>query len=236
MILAEKSSRLGGTINFTDNDEDKYDLMNAKNVMIHDAMECGADIRLNTEVDEAFIDEISPDAVIIAVGAHPFVPDIPGIDKAINALYAYDKMDEIGENVVIVGGGLVGCEVGLHLANHGRKVTVVEMLPMMANETFGYYRNALLNEMDKRGIKQILGAKCLAFTDDGVRIEKDGKEELILADTYCFSMGMRPNADVVDRLKKAAKDLPVWVIGDAAKAGKVADAVHGAYHAALEII
>ena len=58
-------------------------------------------------------------------------------------------MDTIGKDVVIVGGGLVGCEVGLHLAGHGRNVTVVEMLPVMANETFGYYRNALLNEMDK---------------------------------------------------------------------------------------
>ena len=81
--------------------------------------------------------------------------------------------------MVIVGGGLVGCEVGLHIANHGHDVTVIEMLPMMANETFGYYRNALLTEMDHRNIRQILNARCLEFTDEGVRIEKDGKEELI---------------------------------------------------------
>ncbi len=236
VILAEKSDRLGGTINFTDKDEDKADLMNAKNVIINDAVRSGADIRLNTEVDKAFIDEVKPDAIIIAVGAHPFVPPIPGIEKAINALDAYDRMDEIGENVVIVGGGLVGCEVGLHLANHGRKVTVVEMLPMIANETFGYYRNALLCEMDNRGMKQVLEAKCLEFTDEGVKIEKDGKEELLKADSYCFSMGMRPNTDVVEKLREAAGDIRTWVIGDAARAGKVADAVHGGYLAAMEIV
>ena len=68
-------------------------------------------------------------------------------------------MYELGKHVVIVGGGLVGCEVGLHIANHGHDVTIIEMLPMIANETFGYYRNALLTEMDNRGIRQILNAK-----------------------------------------------------------------------------
>lgn len=236
VILVEKSDKLGGTINFTDKDEDKVDLMNAKNVIIADAVKSGAEIRLNTAADKALIDEIKPDAIIIAVGAHPFVPPIPGIEKAINALHAYERMDELGKRVVIVGGGLVGCEVGLHMARHGHDVTVVEMLPMMANETFGYYRNALLNEMDNRGMKQVAGAKCLEFSDEGVLIEKDGKQELLKADSYCFSMGMRSNDQLVNELKAAAGDIPTWVIGDALKAGKVADAVHSGHIAAMEIL
>ncbi len=236
VILVEKTDKLGGVINFTDHDEDKVDLRNAKNVIINDALRSGADIRMNTECTKELIDEIKPDAIILAVGAHPFVPKIPGIDMAINALYAYDRMDEIGEHVVIIGGGLVGCEVGLHLANHGRKVTVVEMLPMMANETFGYYRNALLNEMDKRNMKQILEAKCIEFTKAGVVIEKDGVREVLEADSYCYSMGMRSNDDIVESLKAAAGEIPVWVVGDAKRAGKVADAVRSGYMAAMEIV
>lgn len=236
VILAEKTDRLGGTINFTDTDEDKVDLMNAKNVIIREALSCGAEIRLNTEVDQKFIQEVKPDALIVAVGAHPFVPQIPGIENAVNALDVYDRMDEIGKKVVLIGGGLVGCEVGLHLANHGHQVTVVEMLPMIANETFGYYRNALLNEMDHRGIKQILNAKCIEFTKAGVVIEVNGQRELLEADSYCFSMGMRSNDEIVEKLKEAAGEIPVWVIGDARHAGKVADAVHGGYMAAMEIV
>ena len=72
---------------------------------------------MNTEADASLIDHINPDAVIIAVGSHPLVPGIPGIDTAMNALDAYHSMDKIGKSVVLVGGGLVGCEVGLHLAN-----------------------------------------------------------------------------------------------------------------------
>ena len=238
VILVEKSDRLGGVLNFTDHDEDKEDLRNAKNVIIGDAVRSGADIRLDTECTEELIHEIKPDAVILAVGAHPVVPKIPGIEKAMNAVDAYTHMDELGHEVVIVGGGLVGCEVGLHLARHGHSVTVAEMLPMMANETFGYYRNALLNEMDKRNMKQVLNAKCIAFTDGGVLIEKDGKQETLRADSCCFSMGMHSNDETVQKLKKAAEDagIPVWVIGDAHHSGKVVDAVHGGYLAAMEIV
>ena len=236
VILAEQSSVLGGTINFTDKDGDKVDLRNAKNVIIADCMKSGADIRLNTKVDKAFIDEVQPDAIIIAVGAHPIVPKIPGIEKAINAIDVYKRMDEMGDNVVIVGGGLVGCEVGLHLAAAGKKVSVVEMQQMMANETFGYYRNALLTEMDKRGMVQYVSTKCLAFTDEGVLVEREGKEELIAADSLVFSMGMKANTEMVEELQQAAGEIPTWVIGDALTAGKVADAVHSAHRAALEII
>lgn len=236
VTLCEAGGRLGGTINFTDKDEDKVDLRNAKDVIIRDAVQSGAKILLNTEADGALIAQMKPDAVILAVGAHPFVPKIPGIERAINALHVYDRMDEIGKTVVIVGGGLVGCEVGLHLAGHGRRVTVVEMLPMMANETFGYYRDALLREMDNRGITQILNAKCLAFTEDGVEIEHNGTTELLPADSYCFSMGMRSNDETVLKLKEACGDIPTWVVGDARHAGKIADAVHGGYLAAMEIV
>ena len=122
----------------------------------------------------------------------------------------------------------MGCEVGLHLASSGRDVTVVEMQTMMAPETFGYYRNALLTAMDGRGIHQVLGARCLSFEKDGVRIEK--------ADTCVFSMGMKPHDAVTEELKTLAGDIPVKLIGDCLKVGKMGDAVRGGYMAAMEIV
>ena len=235
-ILCEKSDRLGGTINFTDKDEDKVDLMHAKNVIIRDAEKSGAQIRLNTEVTKEVIDEIKPDAIIIAVGAHPFVPGVPGIENAMNALEVYDRMDEVGKNVVLVGAGLVGSEVALHLANHGHHVTVVGRNVQIAKETFGYYRNALLSTMDARGIVSMPSTKCLEILPDGVRIEHDGKEEVLPADTICFALGMRPNEDAVRAIQEAAGDIPTEVIGDALHEGKVADAVHGGYMAAMKIV
>ena len=236
VVLLEKSDVLGGTINFTDSDEDKVDLRNFKNLLIREAKESGADIRMSTVCTKDIINEVKPDAVIIAVGAHPVKPPIKGINKAMNALEAYHNIDKIGKNVVLAGGGLVGCEVGLHLANHGHKVTVIEMQNMMAFETFGYYRNALLDEMDKRELKQMLNTKVLEFTDEGIIVEKEGKQILIPADTCIYSMGMNPNINVVEEIKAMTGNIPTYVIGDSSKAGKVGDAIHGGYEAAIAVI
>jgi len=236
VTLAEKTNTLGGIINFTDDDGDKTDLRNFKNLLIREAKESGADILMNTEADKALIEKINPDEIIIAVGSHPAKPPIKGIDTAMDALSVYHNMDKVGKKVVLVGGGLVGCEVGLHLAAHGHDVTVVEMLHMMAFETFGYYRNALLDEMDKRHMKQMLNARCLEFTENGVRVAQDGNEIFIPADTCVYSMGMKSNTDIVDSLKAAAGDIPVQVVGDCNKVGKLGDAVRAGYQAAMKIV
>lgn len=235
-VLAEKTGRLGGTMNFTDTDGDKVDLRNFKNLLIREATECGTDIRLNTTVTKGLLDEVQPDVILVAVGGHPAVPPIPGIETAMDALTAYDSMDKVGKKVVLVGGGLVGCEVGLFMADQGREVTVLEMRDMMAFETFGYYRNTLLETMDKRGIRQILGAKCLAFEEGGVRVELDGKEQFIPADTCVYSMGMKPNSDAVEAVKALAGEVPVRTIGDCDHVAKMGDAVRAGYLAAMEIV
>lgn len=237
VTLVEKTNKLGGIINFTDTDEDKVDLRNFKNLLIRE-VENDKDIKVikNVEADISLIDKINPDVVIIAVGSHPLVTKIPGIDTAMNVLEAYGSIDNIGKNVILIGGGLVGCEVGLHLASVGKNVTVVEMNTMMAYETFGYYRNALLDEMDKRSIKQVLGAKCVEFKKDGVVVLKDGQESFIQADTVIYSMGMKSNTETVEKLKEVFKDKELLVIGDCLKPGKVGDSVRSGYIAAMSIL
>lgn len=236
VTLAEKTGALGGTMNFTDSDGDKVDLRNFKNLLIRETGESGCGILLNTPASPSLMKQIAPDAVVIAIGAKPNVPPIPGIEKALHALEAYQRMDRIGKNVAVAGGGLVGCEVGLHLAAAGHRVTVIEMLDMMACETFGYYRNALLNEMDRRGIGQMLGAKCLEFTDDGVKVRQGDRELVVPADTCVYSMGMHADAETVDRIKKMAGDLPVYVVGDCDLPGKVGDAVRAGHMTAMSIV
>ena len=235
-ILVEKTGVLGGTMNFTDTDGDKEDLRNFKNLLIMEATECGTDIRLNTTVTQALLDEVKPDVILVAVGGHPFTPPIPGIENAMDALSVYHNMDKIGHKVVLVGGGLVGCEVGLHLASAGHDVTVVEMQKMMAAETFGYYRNTLLDTMDQRGIHQLLGAKCLGFENGGVRVEQEDKELFLPADTCVYSMGMKSNSDTVEAIKALAGSTTVRTLGDCDHVAKMGDAVRAGHMAALEIV
>ena len=236
VVLLEKNPVLGGTINFTDRDEDKVDLSVFKNTLVQEVLASSVEVKLSTPFDTKLLESYDPDAVIIAVGAEPVKPPIDGIDFAMNAVEAYDRMNEIGHKVILAGGGLVGCEVGLHLANHGRDVIVIELRDMMAFETFGYYRNALLDEMDARGVKQMLGTKVKAFEENGIHIERDGNSEFVEADSVIYSMGMKANIELVDRIKSVVGDLPVHVVGDCQRAGKMGDAVHAGYEAAIAIV
>ncbi|WP_099467616.1 oxidoreductase [Konateibacter massiliensis] len=235
ITLAEKTDRLGGIINFTDIDADKKDLCNFKNLLIREVKEKDINVLLNTNADENFVLDMNADAIIIAVGAKTFVPKIPGIETAKQALEVYDDLEDIGEEVVIVGGGLVGCEVGLYLAAENKKVSIVEMNSMMAFETFGYYRNALLDEMDKRGITQYLGAKCMEIKKDGVCIIQEGEEKFIPCTTVVYSMGMTAKTEEAEQLAQACKDKKVFMVGDCVKPGKVGDSVRAGYLAALQI-
>ena len=235
-VLVEKTGKLGGTMNFTDKDEDKIDLRNFKELLVREACESGADIRLNTVVTKELIDEVKPDAIIVAVGGHLVAPEIEGVENAVDVMAAYYDLDKVGQKVVMVGSGLTACEVALHLASHGRDVTVLCRRDMMAYETFGYYRNTLLEHMDDRGIHQMLSTKTLSIAKDGVTVEKDGETFVVPADTVFYSTGIRPNADAVEAVKALAGEIPVKVIGDANKSGKMGDAVRGGYMAVMEIL
>lgn len=236
VTLIEKTGELGGTLNFTAKDNDKMDLDAFRKVLIKEALECGANIMLNTECSAEIIEKVKPDVILAAVGGSATAPEIPGIETALKAADVYDNMDAIGKNVIMLGGGLVGCEVALHLASYGHQITVIDIQGRMAPETFGYYRNALLNEMDKRGIVQKLSTSCNCIAGGDVFIIHNGNETVISADTIVYALGMEPNEDIVNKIKRMAKDIPVITIGDCSRIGKVAECIRSGYDAAMAII
>lgn len=234
VILAEKSGFLGGMLFFTDVDTDKPDLMNFKNVMVNEVKRRDIKVLLSTEVTAGVIKEIAPDHIILATGAQPVTPPIPGIENAHQSLEAYRGNVVPGKKVVMIGGGLIGAEQGLFLAKTGHEVTVVEMLPRVANEAYGMYREALVLEMAKENMTLLENTRCLEIGNNFVKVLlPDGTEQTLEADTVLYALGMR--SAPVDELKAAAGDIPVTVIGDAVKPGKVDGATRGGYMAAIEL-
>ena len=233
VTLAEKSDKLGGLLYFTDVDIDKPDLRNFKDMMIREVKRHDVEILMNTEVTPEFIKEFAPDAVILATGSVPACPPINGIEHAHQAMSVYDGTCEPGKKVVMIGGGLVGCETGLYLQKTGHEVTVVEMLDRVANESFGMYREALVWEMEKNNMTMLPKTKCLEITPNSVKIENaDGVQELE-ADTILYALGMK-SVDY-SALKEAAGDASVYVIGDAIHPGKVDQCTRTGYIAALKV-
>ena len=234
VILCEKTDYLGGMLFFTDVDTDKPDLKNFKDLMVREVLRRDIEVRMNTEVNESVIKEIAPDHIIIATGSEPVTPPIPGIENAHQSLEAYRGNIECGKRVVMVGGGLIGAEQGLFLAKSGHDVTVIEMLPRVANEAYGMYREALAREMDKEDMVLLENTKCLEIGEDFVKVLlPDGFECTLEADTILYALGMR--ALPTDALKTAAGDIPVTVIGDAIAPAKVDQATRTAYLAAVEL-
>lgn len=233
VTLVEKADFLGGLLYFTDVDIDKPDLRNFKNLLIHEVEIRDIEVRLNTEATPEFIAEFAPEAVIIATGSVPSCPPIKGIEHAHQAMEVYNKTVTPGKKVVMIGGGLVGCETGLYLQKTGHEVTVIEMLDRIANESFGMYREALVWEMEKCGVVSLPKTKCLEIEADGVTIENADGVQKIPADTVMFALGMK-TADYT-AIKEAAKDAQVFVVGDAIAPGKVDQATRSAYLAGMDI-
>jgi 2,4-dienoyl-CoA reductase-like NADH-dependent reductase (Old Yellow Enzyme family)/thioredoxin reductase len=235
VTLVEKSDKLGGILNFTKVDVNKNDLWNFINMLVYEIQIHRVNVRLNTEVNPDFIEKMKPEALILALGSSPLVPSIPGIDNALHALKVYDQPNNIGKRVVMVGGGLVGCETGLHLAKIGHDVIVIEMLKRLANESFGMYREALILEMQKYNMIGKTGTRCIEITSTGVNVEnEDGIQEFIEADTVVCALGMKANC--TSGLHTAAGEIPVYEAGDCVGPRKVDDAVKEGFTAAMTIL
>ena len=111
---------------------------------------------------------------------------------------------------------------------------MVEMLPRVANEAYGMYREALVREMGKENMTILENTRCLEIGADHVKVLlPDGKEATLEADTVLYALGMK--SVLVDGLKEAAGDIPVTVIGDAIQPGKVDQATRSGYLAGIEL-
>jgi pyruvate/2-oxoglutarate dehydrogenase complex dihydrolipoamide dehydrogenase (E3) component len=174
--------------------------------------------------------------LVLAVGAVPIVPPIPGIDspKVVLANNLSDEGIAVGEKVVILGGGLVGCESAVHLAQEGKDVTVVEMMKDVAVDVNVRQRPILLDMFAKLQVKVETGMKGVKITDEGlVCTDETGKENLFEADTVVCSVGQHALREVVNDLLDAAPE--VLQVGDCIKPQKVTEALYRGYHAGLDI-
>ncbi len=240
VTLVEKSGKLGGLLNFTDTDNYKKDLGKFKQLLVRRVQERNINVMLNTELTAEAIKEMGADAVIIAVGSKPVTLPIPGLENAMQALEVYDDIDKVGSNVIMIGGGLVGCETGLHLAKTGRNVTVIEMADALAVDSYPMHRLGMLDEMS-RMVTAKTGLKCTNVTPGKVTtVDKDGNEHVFEADTIVYALGMKACSDTAAQLKamvtEALGDVPVYEVGDCVRATKVYDAGREAFTAAMSIL
>ncbi len=234
VILAEKSDSLGGLLKFTDYDSLKADLKRLKDHLIYRVEHSDVEVRLNTEVTPELVAEIKPDALFLALGSTPVVFPLPGIETAQHATTAYTNLDALGKTVAVMGGGLVGCETALFLAETGRDVTIIEMQNDVAPDANWMHRVGMLQSFaQQKNLHVRTGLRCMAVTGEGVETQdKDGNTVVIPAESKVYAFGQRSVA--ADKLM--ALDVPVIrIIGDCHQVGKTNGAIFDGYHAAMDL-
>lgn len=235
VTLVDNRERLGGVLFFTDTDSYKEDIRRFRDVLIQRVENRNIELQLNRTIMPEDIKSSDADVVILALGAKPVRPAIRGIDYAHHALDFYSGYLPAGKEILMIGGGLVGCETALDLAKKGYEVTVLEMGEKPAPDSYPMHQIGLLNEMEKM-IHIKCGLKCVEIAPGSVTcMNQEGKEVIFKGDDIIFALGMRADSENAEVLK-AASGVPIVQIGDCVKAGKIFEAGRSGWEAAMKIL
>lgn len=236
VILCEKEDQLGGILKGEQALPFKYEMYELGVTLGKLAKDAGVEIRLNTTVTKEYVEKENVDALIIAVGSEPLVPPIPGLDgdNVIVVNNYYLEKDKVSDSVVVLGGGLAGCEAAIHFAQDGKTVHLVEMRTELAPDANIRHRPIMLKEIEKLNIHVHTGYKGLRVTEEGVLCaDADGVEQLVPGTSVICALGQRARRNVAEELVDCAPY--VAQIGDCVKVSTITTAVYQGYHAALDI-
>lgn len=235
VILVEKTESLGGALHFAKYVDFKYDMYRLAEGLAYECEKYNVKVMLNTEITGKLVDSIAPDVLILATGAKPILPKIKGIDRE-NVMFAeciYGNEAKAGEHVVVLGGGLVGCETAVHLARMGKQVTLVEMREDVAMDAEVFYQTAVKIDMEKNHVEIMTNTSGVEINAKGLIVEQKGEKKLILADMILNAVGYYADNMLFEKLHDAAP--MVHRIGDCRRPGKVFDAISTGYYVAMDL-
>jgi pyruvate/2-oxoglutarate dehydrogenase complex dihydrolipoamide dehydrogenase (E3) component len=188
---------------------------------------------------EATADEIisqKPDVVIIATGSEPVIPAISGIDgdRIVTAWDLLEGKKQAGMKVLIVGGGMVGCEVADFLGEHLHQVTLIEMSPEIAIDVPLQVRYFLLQRLKEYDVQIETETKVIEFLKDGALVSENGKASRLEGfDTVVLALGTKSVNSLKMQLQEKIPE--VYIIGDALAPRKAIDAIEEGARVAIKI-
>ena len=197
----------------------------------------GVDIRLNTEATLDGIRREDPYAVFIATGGTPDTTSIIGAEQPhvkSAAQWLMEQPDVAGKTVCVVGGGMTGCETAVTIAASGGHVTIIEMLDEICGDAFIVNKIAVMQNIEKYGVKVMAGYKTIKIGKTDLILETEKRERLsVPAETVILSLGTNPVNDLFDGVSKFCNR--TFILGDAVTPGTIADATGAAHVLAREV-
>jgi 2,4-dienoyl-CoA reductase-like NADH-dependent reductase (Old Yellow Enzyme family)/thioredoxin reductase len=240
VTLYEKGDRLGGRMILAGMIPHKDDINRLTRYLTTQVNKLGVKVFLGKEATPELVEASQPEAVIVATGARPLIPKITGINGP-NVFIADDiiqeKAEVAGENIAVAGGGFVGLDTAMFLAEKKKKkVTVVEQFTFEEVGITPYSMNYMdwFTRLDKLGVKLMPETKIEGITSQSVlATDKKGKKSTIKADSVVLAMGGTPNKELVEALKE--RSLKVYAVGDCLEAGKIINAIAGGFRTAFNL-
>jgi 2,4-dienoyl-CoA reductase (NADPH2) len=247
VTLYEKSNKLGGLLPVAAlvKGTEIEDLPALVRYLKGQITKLGVKIILGQEITPSIIEEVKPDAVILATGGVPVLPEIPGIDRpnVISTAELHRKLKSylrflgtktlrwltkffmpVGKRVVIIGGAIQGCELGEFLTKQGRKVTIVDTTETMGEGLVDYQFFQLCMWFQRKGVTMISGVSYEGITDEGlVIITKEGSRQIIEADSIIPALPLASDSRLLNSLKGKVPE--VYAVGDCHDGKLIADAI-----------
>jgi len=235
VVLYEKEDRLGGQLHLASIPLYKQGISSLTKFLVSQMIGLGIEVHVGRPVTREAVSEIRPDAVIVATGSIPVIPDIRGV-QGTNVSLAVDVLagkKAVGEMVVVIGGGQIGCETADFLAATRKQVTIVEILNDVAIDMGPLARIPLLKRLRERGVKVYTNTTVHEISERGVSAEADGKMISLEAESIILATGSKSNGELARQLAKEIGEL--YVIGDCVEPRKVHDAIHEGFQVGLKV-
>jgi 2,4-dienoyl-CoA reductase-like NADH-dependent reductase (Old Yellow Enzyme family)/thioredoxin reductase len=235
VVLREQGSALGGQLQMGCVPPHKEEIERLLHYLVRKVEESNVEVQLESRMDVNLVRNMDPEVVIVATGARPLRPPLPGVgDHTVSAWDVLSGQVAVGSKVVVIGGGEVGCELAELLASSGKQVVILEMLDEIAVDMEPRGRRLLLRRLAKLGVHVLTQARVTEVTPGtvtyeraGLRYYEDG------ADTIVLATGSLPNTDLPDELKRT--EVEFHCIGDCTKPRRILDAMREGFEVGFAV-
>jgi len=241
VALYEKNDRLGGHVLTASVPAFKKDEARLLDWYETELDELKIKVNTGKKVTPALLKKEKPDEVIVATGSRPVIPDVPGLTSSIvtTAIDLLLGKKVAGKRVVVIGGGLIGCETALWLAQQGKDVTIVETLKALMRSGSPVPRPNMMMLRDLLKfykVNVLTNTSLCEVTNDGVVVVNQSSEKMTLpADTVVMACGLAPDRELYNSLKDIVTKTRLHLIGDASETRNIMHAVWDGFEVARNI-